>query len=333
MAVFLPLLISSSTALGMPGRLETASSTALRMSGRLETGLASEPLRSPTRRLACQLAASLATPLAWAAQPSPAVGAADAFSELSSRLDAPLVMQPSSLTMAGREAQALPPWIAGRWQATQTLERYSTPQGIQYIGAAGRPISEAEASAAQTRAQIGKAVSLELRWKMSASGGAVEDRSYNVRSRLDAFAGRAVVRSAKSCADAGVDAPGTACTFVEFKGPIQQKTIVTSVRAATPAAADGASAPAAFVSSDVQRTILARILAAGDTRNFPPLTADSEVLLSLAPVGPDSATGRLRLIEYLNPQDPLYFAAGGKSVSISDYSLALSRLPAAEGGE
>ena len=36
-------------------------------------------------------------------------------------------------------------------------------------------------------------------------------------------------------------------------------------------------------------------------------------------------------VEYLNPQDPLYFAAGGKSVSISDYSLELARLPPVEG--
>jgi len=36
-------------------------------------------------------------------------------------------------------------------------------------------------------------------------------------------------------------------------------------------------------------------------------------------------------VEYLNPQDPLYFAAGGKCVSISDYSLELARLPTVDG--
>ena len=44
-----------------------------------------------------------------------------------------------------------------------------------------------------------------------------------------------------------------------------------------------------------------------------------------APVG-GTARGRLRLVSYLQPLDPLYFAAGGKSVSISDYSLELRRL-------
>jgi len=244
------------------------------------------------------------------------------FTELSTRLDAPLVTQ-SSMSPMGGSPPPLPSWLVGTWQVEQTLQRYSTPQGVQFIGAAGRPIAEAEASAAQTRAQIGKPVALELRWQAAANGGgAAEDRAFNVRSRLDAFAGRPVVRSATACADANVDAPGIACTFVDFNGPVLQKTIVNSVRVSKQQESD------AFISSDVMRTILARRKVAGDTRNFPPLTADSEVLLSLSPASPstDSATGRLRLVEYLNPQDPLYFAAGGKSVSISDYSLTLTRL-------
>ena len=40
----------------------------------------------------------------------------------------------------------------------------------------------------------------------------------------------------------------------------------------------------------------------------------------------EAAAGRLRLIEYLQPNDPLFFAAGRKSVSISDYSISLTRL-------
>ena len=68
----------------------------------------------------------------------------------------------------------------------------------------------------------------------------------------------------------------------------------------------------------------------GDTRNFPPITTDSEVIISLSPRErgePNEATGSLRLVEFLQPNDPLYFAAAGRSVSISDYSLTLTRLP------
>lgn len=247
----------------------------------------------------------------------PAV-AADTAAELRTRLETPLVSQLSMAPSGGAEP-LLPGWLAGRWQCEQTLQRYSTPQGVQYIGAAGRPIAEAEASAAQTRAQIGKPVKLELRWR-SVDGGAVEDRPFNAQSRLDAFAGREVVRAAGTCAQAGVDSPGLACTFVDFNGPIVQKQFVNSVRLS-------AAEPDAFISSDVMRTILARRKVAGDTRNFPPLTADSEVIMSLSYAAPGSAAGRLRLVEFLNANDPLYFSAGGKSVSISDYSLQLTRLP------
>ena len=119
-----------------------------------------------------------------------------------------------------------------------------------------------------------------------------------------------------------MDAPGIACTFVDFNGPIVQKQFVNSVKVAlaAPPQAEGA-----FISSEIMRAILARRKVAGDTRDFPPLTVDSEVLLSLAPTGRDNAVGRVRLVEFLNPQAPLYFAAGGSSVSISDYSLTLSR--------
>jgi len=64
----------------------------------------------------------------------------------------------------------------------------------------------------------------------------------------------------------------------------------------------------------------------GDTRNFPPITTDSETLLLLkADASGDVLRGQLRLVSYLQPYDPLYFAAGRKSVSISDYSLTLTR--------
>jgi len=256
----------------------------------------------------------------------PAAASTDDWNAMRARLEAPLVAQAGGTAPApGRTLPPLPSWLAGRWQCEQTLRQYSTPQGVQYIGAAGRPLSEAEASAAQTRLQLGKVVSLELRWRALPDGGALEDRPFNVQSRLDAFAGRQVVRAADTCSEAGVDSPGLACTFVEFNGPILQKVYVNSMRAALSPSGDGAG-DGAFISSETTRSILARRLVKGDTRNFPPLTADSEVVINLVPTTPTSATGRLRLIEYLNPNDPLYFAAGGKSVSISDYSLALTRL-------
>ena len=84
-----------------------------------------------------------------------------------------------------------------------------------------------------------------------------------------------------------------------------------------------------FLESYSDRAIFARKLIQGDTRNFPPITTDSEVVIALTPADATASVvrGRLRLLSYLQPYDPLYFAAGRKAVSISDYSLNLTRLP------
>jgi hypothetical protein len=285
-----------------------------------------------SRRGAILSAAALAS-----LSPPIATLAADPFSELLTRLNSPVVTQSS---FAADKLTPLPSWLVGRWKATQTLTSFTTPLGVQYIGAPGRPISEAEASAADTRSQLGKPVTLELRFNALPGGGAVEDRAFNARSRLDAFAGRPVVRGSATCVDAGVDAPGLQCSLVEFKGPANQKQIITSMRVETasqPAvqqSADGSGVEAArasvgplpFIRAETERSIFARRMVQGDSRNFPPITTDSEVLTALAPPARpgEPASGKLRLISYLQPLDPLYFAAGKKAVSISDYSLTLT---------
>ena len=234
---------------------------------------------------------------------------------LRARLSAPLLSAPP--VTPDPSDPPLPAWLEGRWEATQTLEQFTTPLGVQFIGAAGRPISEAEASAASTRAQLGRPVKLEV-----AFGPQHEERAANTAARLNTFAGREVVKRARDCeaSDGGLLAgQPAACTLIEYSGPVDQKSLINRVR--VEADADGGVAI-----QEVTRIILARRLMPGDTRNFPPITTDQEVLTSLdAPVG-GTARGRLRLVSYLQPLDPLYFAAGGKSVSISDYSLELRRL-------
>ena len=247
---------------------------------------------------------------------------ASAFSELTARLDSPVVAEAFDKPMEQRAIPSLPDWMAGSWQLTQTLTSFTLPLGVQYIGAPGRPLSEAESSAAETRAQIGKPVTLEVRYMSTPGGGAIEDRAFNARSRLDAFAGRPVTKSSRSCAEANVDASsGLACTFIDFTGPVAQKQVTNSLRVAT--SPTGRS----VVYSEFTRSVFARKTVPGDTRNFPPITTDAETVVSLAPdPSGEVLRGRLRLISYLQPYDPLYFAAGRKSVSISDYSLTLTRL-------
>lgn len=190
---------------------------------------------------------------------------------------------------------------------------------MQYIGAAGRPLSEAEQTAEQTRSQIGKPVNLRLRFTPFGPEGAREDRSFNARARIDAFAGRLVVRDAAECDTAAsqdiLAGKPVACTFVEFRGPINQKLLVNNMRVE--------QQDDRVVFSEMSRSIFARRMVAGDTRSFPPITTDQETIVELTKLSDGRVSGRLRLVSYLQPLDALYFAANKASVSISDYSLSL----------
>lgn len=249
--------------------------------------------------------------------------------QLAARLDAPQLKSPGVAPVPSDTA--LPAWVAGRWQCTQTLESFRTPLGVQFIGAAGRPISEAEASAAQTRSQLGQPIQLELRFE-AVPAGALEDRAFNTVSRLDAFAGRRVTRSAGPCVQAG-GIGVAACTQVEFRGPVSQQVNVNSKRLEL--SEDGRS----VVVSEFIRSIFARLRAPGDNRNFPPITTDQETIYQLERASasdaepPSVLLGRLRIASFLQPLDPLYFEAAQRAVSISDYRLELRRLPADAGTE
>ena len=81
------------------------------------------------------------------------------------------------------------------------------------------------------------------------------------------------------------------------------------------------------VVSELVRSVFARLTVPGDTRNFPPIVTDSETIFELVNEGSNrELRGRLRLVSYLQPLDPLYFEAQRKGVSISDYSLTMSTL-------
>ena len=62
-----------------------------------------------------------------------------------------------------------------------------------------------------------------------------------------------------------------------------------------------------------------------NTNAAPPITTDSEILTELRRTAGDAVVGRLRLVDYQNPQDPLYFEARRKAVSVADYDIRLRR--------
>lgn len=168
-------------------------------------------------------------------------------------------------------------------------------------------------------------VHLKLRF-VNTIFGVVEDRAYNLKSRLDSFAGKSVVASveyndvresnrASLVAAGGKETDPLTTTTLYFKGPAAQKTFVIS---------HGQDSLDSDLWSgyELDRSIFALT----NQSTAPPVTTDQEVLYSFNKIGNDKVEGRLRLAGYLNPQaDSLYFEAKNRAVSLNDYTLLLTR--------
>ena len=103
-------------------------------------------------------------------------------------------------------------------------------------------------------------------------------------------------------------------TVTYYKGPAAQK--VFSVARSTEASDD------LWRASEATRSIFALT----NQNAAPPITTDSEILTELRRTAGDAVVvGRLRLVDYQNPQDPLYFEARRKAVSVADYDIRLRR--------
>jgi hypothetical protein len=173
--------------------------------------------------------------------------------------------------------------------------------------------------------RLNEPVDIKLRF-IKTKFGVAEDRLFNLKSRLDSFAGRSVVASvsyadvresnrAAVLAAGGTESDPLTTTLVYFKGPAAQKTFVVS-HGQDPWDGDSCAG------YELDRSIFALT----NSNTAPPVTTDSEYLYSLKRIGDDKVEGRLRIAAYLNPQsDKLYFEAKNRAVSLQDYTLSLKR--------
>eukprot|EP00435_Cladocopium_sp_Y103_P045381 s1159_g13.t1 len=210
-----------------------------------------------------------------------------------------------------------PSWMEGRWRVEQTLQGYAAPLGKPYL--ANGQSAVAEKVLAEQQSQLGKPVTFELRYIRTQRNNIVEDRAFNTRAKLNAFAGRDVVKSVeyvdvpdntRESATQGGNGPEDPLrtVVVNFKGAVQ-KIFITALQFET--AADG----------NVWRGLAStRTLFAAPGAGYNPLTVDEEVVTALKRSA-GTVTGRLRLLGFLNPNDQLFFKAGNRAVSIADYSL------------
>ena len=87
-----------------------------------------------------------------------------------------------------------PSWLAGEWEVIQTMTDTSTPLGLKFVGGPNGSETIASESIKEQRKQLNVPVSLRLRY-LKTKFGVAEDRLFNTKERLNAFAGRNVVAS------------------------------------------------------------------------------------------------------------------------------------------
>lgn len=253
---------------------------------------------------------------------------ADAATAIANRFESDILTAPSitaGTKYTGHENLYVPDWLEGEWDAVQTLVSTKAPLGLEFIGGPQGSLEVAKASMEEQNKRLNEPVILKLKF-IKTKFGVAEDRLYNLRSRLDSFAGKSVVASveyadvresnrASVLSAGGTDIDPLTTTVVYFKGPAAQKTFVIS---------HGQEMDAdSYWGYEVDRSIFALT----NANTAPPVTSDTEVLYSFKRVGDDRIEGRLRLAGYLNPQsDKLYFDAKNRAVSLSDYSLTLRRI-------
>ena len=218
----------------------------------------------------------------------------------------------------GHENLYFPSWMEGEWDATQTLVSTKAPLGLKFVGGPNGSLEIAQKTMDEQSKRLNEPVNLKLRF-VNTKFGVVEDRAFNLKSRLNNFAGKSVVASveyadvresnrASILAAGGTEADPLTTTLVYFKGPAAQKTFVIS------------HGQDALDSEDWAGYELDRsIFALTNQSTAPPVTTDTEALYSFKRAGNDRVEGRLRLAGYLNPQaDSLYFDAKNRAVSLND---------------
>ncbi len=96
--------------------------------------------------------------------------------------------------LSGVDNLYYPSWLSGEWDAIQTMTDTSTPLGLKFVGGPNGSESIASESVKEQKKQINVPVSLKLRY-VNTKFGVAEDRLFNTKARLNAFAGRNVVAS------------------------------------------------------------------------------------------------------------------------------------------
>lgn len=252
-----------------------------------------------------------------------------ASDKVGSRLEQEILSLPASSyasELNGVDNTYFPSFLQGTWNVTQTLVTTSAPLGLKFLGGPNGDLAIAERTMTEARSKIGKPVELQLRY-VSTKWGVAEDRIFNTKARLNAFAEKNVVASVNYADVGGSNRPSVLAlggsendplqtTVTYFKGPAAQKSFLI----AHGGEQLGASSWAGY---EVQRSIFALT----NQNTAPPITTDTEYIWKFDRVDDGTVQGRLRIASYLNAQtDKLYFEARNRAVSLQDYTLEMKRV-------
>ena len=284
----------------------------------MDTIIGRRDLFLATKAASAAVVAMSASPLLASAVPS-----------IASRLEMDILNIPAPSVATeprGIDNLYFPSFMAGEWDVTQTLLDASTPLGLKFVGGPNGLEDIATATMSEVRNNIGKPVSLRLRF-LPTKWGVAEDRLFNAKQRLDAFAGRSVVsfveyanvggsNRASVLAMGGTEQDPLQTTVVRFKGPAAQKTFLISHGAES-------LSDTQWAGYELDRSIFALT----NQSTAPPLTTDSELIWFLEKKSNDHVHGKLRIAGYLNAQsDKLFFEARNRAVSLQDYTLDMKRI-------
>jgi hypothetical protein len=218
--------------------------------------------------------------------------------------------------------------LAGTWDVTQILRQVKSPLGLKFAGGPNGDESIARETMEQSQQQIDKPVKLQLRY-IPTKWGVAEDRLFNTKQRLNAFAGKSVVATVDYAnvggsnrhsvlALGGTENDPLQTTVTRFKGPAAQKSFVVS-HGGDPVN----TASDEWAGYELQRSIFALT----NQNTAPPITTDSELIWSFRKLDDNHVQGRFRIAGYLNAQnDKLYFEAGKRAVTLQDYTLDMVKV-------
>mmetsp|Transcript_20054 Transcript_20054/g.49907 ORF Transcript_20054/g.49907 Transcript_20054/m.49907 type:complete len:329 (-) Transcript_20054:1487-2473(-) len=296
--------------------------------GRFEKCIVANELATSRRNFIFRASGSVATFSAWGYS-TPSACAAESMKNIANRLNENIIfLPPPSLAseLNGVDNIYFPSYLSGEWEVKQTLVDMQAPLGLKYVGGPNGNLDIAEKTMEEARSKLDIPVRLKLRYQ-NTKWGVAEDRLYNTKERLNAFAQKDVVASVEYADVGGSNRKSVLAlggtkddplqtTIVYFKGPAAQKSFLTSHGAEEVSGTKWAG-------YEVQRSIFALT----NQNTSPPITTDSEYIWSFERLDENHVRGSLRIAGYLNAQsDSLYFDARNRAVSLQDYVLDMKKI-------